>query len=228
MTPSLISQNVVVKSVKTVPTVDVPNKSITYLTLGTSFAPGTLVITAGNSTSFNYTLPAPLIGRFVFRSFDWFRSRVCLKSEIPASIKQSRTPSARESMASTSRHLLRIFSTWVSLLLAREEMPRLRTTHSGISPMLGMIGTLKIELLTMRMIGLGGYKVLVLMLFYSFLRKFPLFHIQLFPKGEQTLIIIICRLDWVSKDASSYSYSKTIYPGIPLIFPVILILLTSL
>lgn len=53
-----------VKSVETVPTVNLPNKSITYLTLVNSFTPGTLLITAGNGTSFNYTLPTALSGRY--------------------------------------------------------------------------------------------------------------------------------------------------------------------
>jgi len=44
--------------------VDTPSLSITYFTLGTDFAPGTLTIMAGGS-SFNHTLPNVLYGRFV-------------------------------------------------------------------------------------------------------------------------------------------------------------------
>ncbi|KAI0790933.1 glycoside hydrolase family 44-domain-containing protein [Abortiporus biennis] len=60
-----VNQNgkaVKVKSITNSPVVDIPNKSITYLTLENTFSAGTLVITAVDGTSFNYTLPKALSG----------------------------------------------------------------------------------------------------------------------------------------------------------------------
>ncbi|CAL1698040.1 unnamed protein product [Somion occarium] len=58
----LNGKTVKVSSIKSVPSVDVSTKSITYVTLGSQFTPGTLVITTGDGTSFSYTLPAALSG----------------------------------------------------------------------------------------------------------------------------------------------------------------------
>ncbi|KAH8084875.1 glycoside hydrolase family 44-domain-containing protein [Cristinia sonorae] len=53
---------VAVKNIQTVPTVDISSKTITYLTLSSRFSPGSLVISAGNGTSFSYTIPAATNG----------------------------------------------------------------------------------------------------------------------------------------------------------------------
>ncbi|KAG6825457.1 hypothetical protein H0H92_003646, partial [Tricholoma furcatifolium] len=57
VTVTLNGQTVAVTSTNTYVPVDTPSQSITYLNLASSLAPGSLLITAGNTT-FNWTLPA--------------------------------------------------------------------------------------------------------------------------------------------------------------------------
>ena len=54
-------QAVTISSRATTSPIDAPSKSITYINLASNFAPGTLVISSGN-TSFTYTLPAVIYG----------------------------------------------------------------------------------------------------------------------------------------------------------------------
>ncbi|KAH7105896.1 glycoside hydrolase family 44-domain-containing protein [Auriculariales sp. MPI-PUGE-AT-0066] len=58
---TLAGKAVTISSKTTTSPIDAPSKSITYLTLASNFAPGALIITAGNTT-FNYTLPATIFG----------------------------------------------------------------------------------------------------------------------------------------------------------------------
>ncbi|KAF9014041.1 glycoside hydrolase family 44-domain-containing protein [Cyathus striatus] len=149
--------------------VDAPAKSITYLILASSLAPGSLIITAGGTT-FNHTLPAVQYGRLV----------TSVKTDISPLIYGVNFPTS----ASYIQHLGVTISRWGGNAVTAYN-PSGDFTNAGndwyFENRVSDDGSADDWLAWV-----GG-------------------------AGSKTLLTVPA-LDWVSKDATSYSYPKSIYP----------------
>ena len=200
---SRLLQSIAISNTSTYVPVDTPSKSITYLTLTSAFTPGDLTITAGNAT-FTYVLPAVQTGRYVTtKPFHPSLKLYLLVSPSPSALRL-----IPWCMVLISPLLQVTFNISGSLCPDGVEMrsPPIILLMGSLTP--EVTGTLKTARARARMTGLAGFMGPTRRVCLPSPRRSLTRH-----RVFKVVMTFSHSLDWVSKDSTSYSYPKSIYPG---------------